>query len=86
MRLGFFGDVVGRVGRAAVSEHLPRVRKQLNLDFVVVNGENAAGGFGITASTAAERARSSSEMSWSRLAFPMTTSAPTMPSTCVSEA
>ena len=54
MRLGFFGDVVGRVGRAAVSEHLPRVRKQLNLDFVVVNGENAAGGFGITASTAAE--------------------------------
>lgn len=54
MRLGFFGDVVGRAGRAAVAEHLPRVRKQLKLDFVVVNGENAAGGFGITASTAAE--------------------------------
>jgi 2',3'-cyclic-nucleotide 2'-phosphodiesterase len=52
MRLGFFGDVVGRAGRAAVSEHLPRIRKELQLDFVVVNGENAAGGFGITPATA----------------------------------
>jgi metallophosphoesterase (TIGR00282 family) len=52
MRLGFFGDVVGRAGRAAVAEHLPRVRAQLALDFVIVNGENAAGGFGITESTA----------------------------------
>jgi metallophosphoesterase (TIGR00282 family) len=52
MRLAFFGDVVGRAGRAAVSEHLPRVRNRLALDFVVVNGENAAGGFGITPSTA----------------------------------
>ena len=54
MRLAFFGDVVGRAGRAAVSEHLPKVRAELKLDFVVVNGENAAGGFGITASTAQE--------------------------------
>lgn len=54
MRLAFFGDVVGRAGRAAVSEHLPRVRSQLKLDFVVVNGENAAGGFGITSATANE--------------------------------
>jgi metallophosphoesterase (TIGR00282 family) len=54
MRLGFFGDVVGRAGRAAVAEHLPRVRAELELDFVVVNGENAAGGFGITPSTAQE--------------------------------
>lgn len=54
MRLGFFGDVVGRAGRAAISDHLPRVKAQLKLDFVVVNGENAAGGFGITASTAQE--------------------------------
>jgi metallophosphoesterase (TIGR00282 family) len=52
MRLGFFGDVVGRAGRAAVAEHLPRVRAELALDFVIVNGENAAGGFGITESTA----------------------------------
>lgn len=54
MRLGFFGDVVGRAGRAAVAEHLPRVRHELGLDFVIVNGENAAGGFGITSSTAQE--------------------------------
>ncbi len=54
MRLAFFGDVVGRAGRAAVSEHLPRVKAELALDFVMVNGENAAGGFGITASTAQE--------------------------------
>lgn len=54
MRLGFFGDVVGRAGRQAVAEHLPRVRQELGLDFVIVNGENAAGGFGITASTAQE--------------------------------
>lgn len=54
MRLAFFGDVVGRAGRAAVTEHLPRVRRELKLDFVVVNGENAAGGFGITSSTANE--------------------------------
>ena len=54
MRLGFFGDVVGRAGRAAVTEHLPRVRAKLDLDFVIVNGENAAGGFGITPSTAQE--------------------------------
>ncbi|MEO1398837.1 MAG: TIGR00282 family metallophosphoesterase [Pseudomonadota bacterium] len=48
MRLLFLGDVVGRSGRAAVIEHLPRLREVHNLDFVVVNGENSAGGFGIT--------------------------------------
>ena len=54
MRLAFFGDVVGRAGRAAVVEHLPRIKAELQLDFAIVNGENAAGGFGITASTANE--------------------------------
>lgn len=48
MRLLFLGDVVGRPGRQVVLEHLPRLRRQWALDFVVVNGENAAGGFGIT--------------------------------------
>lgn len=48
MRLLFLGDVVGRVGRQVVSQHLPRLREAWALDFVVVNGENAAGGFGIT--------------------------------------
>lgn len=52
MRLAFFGDVVGRAGRKVVSDHLPRLRKQLNLDAVIINAENAAGGFGITAGTA----------------------------------
>lgn len=52
MRIAFFGDVVGRSGRQAISDHLPRVREDLQLDAVVVNGENAAGGFGITESTA----------------------------------
>ena len=54
MRLAFFGDVVGRAGRRAVSQYLPRLRSDLKLDAVVVNAENAAGGFGITAGTADE--------------------------------
>src|SRR6476646_1935786 len=48
MRLLFIGDVVGRSGRASVLEHLPRLRRDWALHFVIVNGENAAGGFGIT--------------------------------------
>jgi metallophosphoesterase (TIGR00282 family) len=48
MRLLFLGDVVGRVGREAVTKHLPRLRKELKIDFVVLNGENAAAGFGLT--------------------------------------
>jgi hypothetical protein len=48
MRLLFIGDVVGRAGRTAIAEHVPVLRRQLALDFVVANGENAAGGFGIT--------------------------------------
>lgn len=48
MRLLYLGDVVGRAGRDAVVEALPGLRERLKLDFVVVNGENAAHGFGIT--------------------------------------
>ena len=48
MRLLFVGDVVGRSGRAAVLQHVPALRERWSLDFVVVNGENAAGGFGLT--------------------------------------
>jgi 2',3'-cyclic-nucleotide 2'-phosphodiesterase len=48
MRLLFVGDVVGRSGRAIVSDRLPRLVADWKLDLVVVNGENAAGGFGIT--------------------------------------
>jgi 2',3'-cyclic-nucleotide 2'-phosphodiesterase len=48
MRLLFVGDVVGRSGRTIVNSQLPQLREKWRLDFVVVNGENAAGGFGIT--------------------------------------
>lgn len=54
MKLGFFGDVVGKPGRRAVLEHLPDLKARLRLDFVVVNAENAAGGFGITETIAEE--------------------------------
>ena len=54
MRLLFLGDVVGRSGRMAVTEALPGLRERYELDFVVVNGENAAGGFGITEAICAE--------------------------------
>ena len=52
MRLAFFGDVVGKSGRDGLSDHLPALKRDLKLDFVVVNAENAAGGFGITENTA----------------------------------
>jgi metallophosphoesterase (TIGR00282 family) len=48
LRILFVGDVVGRSGRNAVSEYLPGMIRDWSLDLVVVNGENAAGGFGIT--------------------------------------
>jgi metallophosphoesterase (TIGR00282 family) len=48
LRLLFLGDVVGRSGRDVVIEHLPDLIQRYRLDFVVVNGENSAGGFGIT--------------------------------------
>lgn len=50
MRILFIGDVVGRSGRKAVSETLPDLKRRWSLDLVVINGENAAGGFGITES------------------------------------
>lgn len=48
MRFLFLGDVVGSVGRDIVCDYLPELRQKYNLDFVVVNGENSANGFGIT--------------------------------------
>jgi 2',3'-cyclic-nucleotide 2'-phosphodiesterase len=48
MRLLLCGDVVGRAGRDGVVAELPRLRRALALDLIVVNGENAAHGFGIT--------------------------------------
>ena len=48
MRILVCGDVVGQSGRKAIAERLPELRARLALDFIVVNGENAAHGFGIT--------------------------------------
>ena len=48
MRILICGDVVGRAGRKAVVENVANLRRRYDLDFVIVNGENAAGGFGIT--------------------------------------
>jgi metallophosphoesterase (TIGR00282 family) len=48
VRILFIGDVVGRSGRAVLTERLPKLIREWKLDLVVVNGENAAGGFGIT--------------------------------------
>lgn len=52
MRLLFLGDLLGRSGRQAAIEAIPGLRSRLSLDCVIVNGENAAGGFGITSSIA----------------------------------
>ncbi len=48
MRILFLGDVMGRAGRRAISEGLGPLRARLRADFVVVNGENASGGMGLT--------------------------------------
>ncbi len=47
MKLLFCGDVVGRSGREAVLRELPKLKASCGLDFIIVNGDNAAGGFGI---------------------------------------
>ncbi|MCC6381143.1 MAG: YmdB family metallophosphoesterase [Dehalococcoidia bacterium] len=52
MRLLFLGDIVGSSGRDAVVRTVPRLRQELQLDYVVANGENIAGGRGITPQTA----------------------------------
>lgn len=48
VRILFFGDVFGEGGRKAVAEWIPKLKAELDVDFVVVNGENSAAGRGIT--------------------------------------
>jgi 2',3'-cyclic-nucleotide 2'-phosphodiesterase len=48
MRIMFIGDVVGKPGRNAIAEFVPRLKTQHRADFVIVNAENSAGGLGIT--------------------------------------
>lgn len=54
MRLLMIGDIMGRPGRLAVKENLPGLISELKLDFIIANGENAAGGNGITKEIARE--------------------------------
>ena len=54
MRILMIGDVIGQPGRRAVRRLLPELRREFAIDLVIANGENAAGGFGITAETAEE--------------------------------
>jgi metallophosphoesterase (TIGR00282 family) len=54
VKLLFIADVVGKPGRQAVAQIVPRLRKEHGLDLVVANGENSAGGSGITPKTAEE--------------------------------
>ncbi len=54
MNILFVGDVFGSAGRHIVREHLPHVVQNNAVDLLVINGENAAGGFGITPSLAEE--------------------------------
>ena len=54
MKLLFIADIVGQPGRRAVKELVPKLRQEHGVDLVVANGENSAGGSGITVKTAAE--------------------------------
>ena len=54
MRILMIGDVIGRPGREAVRRILPSLRQEKEIDLVIANGENTAGGFGLTAETASE--------------------------------
>jgi len=54
MRILFLGDIMGRTGRDGVLNHLPTLRSRLHPDVVIVNGENAAAGLGITVKIAEE--------------------------------
>jgi metallophosphoesterase (TIGR00282 family) len=54
VKLLFIGDIVGQPGRRAVAELIPKLRERHSLDFVIANGENSAGGSGITPKTAGE--------------------------------
>ena len=54
MHILFLGDIIGKPGRDVVAAELPGLRQRLKLDLVIANGENAAGGFGLTRAIAQE--------------------------------
>ena len=54
MRILYLGDVVGRCGRKAIIENLSGLREKLNVDFIIVNSENATSGMGLSGAHAKE--------------------------------
>jgi hypothetical protein len=54
VKIAFIGDVVGRPGRMMIKEHLPKLRREHGIDFVIANYENASHGFGLTVKNAHE--------------------------------
>lgn len=54
MRILLIGDIIGRPGRQAVERFVPALRRQYELDMIIANAENSAGGFGLTSSIAQE--------------------------------
>lgn len=58
MRILMIGDVIGKPGRNAVDALLPGLRKEYDIDLVIANGENSAGGIGLTPDTADELLKS----------------------------
>src|SRR3989338_4052950 len=54
MNILFIGDIVGSPGREAVGALVPKLKKKKNIDFIIANAENVAGGSGITPATAEE--------------------------------
>lgn len=54
VRVLALGDIVGKPGRQAIKALLPKLKKELEVDFALANGENAAGGFGLTPEVAEE--------------------------------
>ena len=62
MKLLFCGDVAGAAGRKAIKEYVPKLKQKLGLDCVVINGENAAHGLGITPHTYQELIRAGADV------------------------
>jgi hypothetical protein len=54
MKVLFIGDIVGKPGRIAIKQGIPKLVERLKIDFIIANAENAAGGFGITTSVGEE--------------------------------
>lgn len=52
MKILYCGDIVGRAGRKSITKHLDEIKQKYNIDAVIVNGENAAHGFGLSPSIA----------------------------------